>query len=96
MTILAKFEKQPIDRQDYDIDFADWLVGMNDTAPGPTGAAVVAETGLTIITSTLTNGLVKVWVSGGDDGVTYKVTATLTTVGGRVKQAEIKIKVKEY
>jgi hypothetical protein len=38
----------------------------------------------------------KVYTSGGTDGVTYKITATVTTTGGRVKQAEIKVKVKEY
>jgi hypothetical protein len=51
---------------------------------------------LTIDLVVLTNGVVKVWTSGGTDGVTYKITATLTTVGGRTKQAEIRVKVKEY
>lgn len=96
MTILAKFEKQPADVQDFDIDYGEWLDGMNDIAPGPTGLVVVAETGLTITASTLTDGRVKIWTSGGIDGTTYKITATVTTDGGRVKQAEIKVKVKEY
>jgi hypothetical protein len=96
MSILAKFEKQPADVQDFDIDFTEWLTGMSDTAPGPTGVTVVTETGLTIDLVVLTNGVVKVWTSGGTDGVTYKITATLTTVGGRTKQAEIRVKVKEY
>ena len=92
MTILAKFEKQPADKQDFDIDFSDWLTGLSDVAASHT---VTADTGITI-TSTLSGGVVKVWASGGTDGVTYKVTATLTTTGQRIKQAEIKIKVKEY
>jgi hypothetical protein len=96
MSILAKFEKQPADVQDFDIDFTEWLTGMADTAPGPTGSTVTAETGLTVVASVLANGVVKVWTSGGTDGVTYKITATLNTVGGRTKQAEIKVKVKEY
>ena len=96
MTILAKFEKQPADVQDFDIDFTDWLTGMLDTAPGPGGLVVVADEGITIITTVLSNGVVKIWTSGGTDGATYKVTATLTTAGGRTKQAEIKVKVKEY
>ena len=37
-----------------------------------------------------------IFTSGGTDGETYKITVALTTTGGRVKQAEIKIKVKEY
>ena len=96
MTILAKFEKQPADVQDFDIDFTEWLTGMSDTAAGPGGVTVVADTGLTILAFTLSNGIVKVWTAGGTDGTTYKITATITTAGSRVKQAEIKVKVKEY
>ena len=96
MSILAKFEKQPADVQDFDIDFSEWLAGMSDTAPGPGGAIVEADAGITILSSVLTDGVVKVWTSGGTDGTTYKITATVTTEGNRVKQAEIKIKVKEY
>ncbi len=96
MTILAKFEKQPADVQDFDIDFTEWLAAMSDTAPGPDGVAVEADTGITILSTILKDGVVKVWTSGGTDGTTYKITATVSTEGNRVKQAEIKIKVKEY
>ena len=96
MTILAKFEKQPADIQDFDIDFTEWLTGMQDTAPGPTGAAVVCDDGLDIPLFTLVDGVVKVWTSGGADGVTYKITATVTTIGGRTKQAEIKVRVRDH
>lgn len=96
MSVLAKFEKQPADIQDFDIDFTDWLTGMFDTASGPDGIAVVADSGITILAFVLADGVVKIWTSGGTDGVTYKITATVTTAGNRVKQAEIKIKVKEY
>ena len=94
MTILAKFEKQPADVQDFDIDFTEWLTGMVDTAPGPEGLTVVADSGLTIVATRLLDGYVKVWTAGGVDGTTYKITATVTTIGNRVKQAEIKVKVK--
>ena len=97
MSILARFEKQPADVQDFDIDFTEWLVGMgNDTAPGPGGVAVVADAGITMVAAVLNDGVVKVWTAGGTDGTTYKITATVTTHGNRVKQAEIKVKVKEY
>lgn len=95
MTILAKFEKQPADIQDFDIDFSEWLAGMSDAAPGPTGLTVVVEDGLTLAAQQLLNGVAKVYTSGGTDGFTYKITATVTTTGGRTKQAEIKVKVKE-
>ena len=93
MTVLARFQKQPADRQDYDIDFTDYLAALADE-----GESVVttAEPGITLLAYNLNNGVVKVWLEGGTDGQTYKVTVTLTSKGGRVKQAEIKIKVKEY
>ncbi|PUE08990.1 hypothetical protein B9Z51_08635 [Limnohabitans sp. T6-5] len=99
MTILAKFEKQPADVQDYNIDYNEWLAGLEDTAPGPatpTNMRVVAEAGITVDRYTLVQGVATVWLSGGTDGQSYKVTVTVTTVGGRTKQAEIKVKVKEY
>lgn len=92
MPILEKFIKQPADVQDYDIDFNEWLAAFPDTA---LSHVAVAEAGLTLQFSQLLNGVVKVWLSGGADGGKYKVTATLTTTGGRVKQAEIQVSVKE-
>lgn len=98
MPILEKYIKQPGDTQDYDIDFDDYLTFHSDTG---TSHTAVAETGLTLASSQLltangvTNSRVKVWVSGGTDGTTYKVTVTLTTTGGRVKQVEISVRVKE-
>lgn len=93
MTVLARFQKQPADRQDYDIDFTDYLAALADE-----GKSVVttAEPGIAVTAYSLNAGVVKVWLEGGTDGQTYKVTVTLTSKGGRVKQAEIKIKVKEY
>lgn len=92
MSILKKFVKQPADRQDYDISFVPWLTKLADAGAS---ATVVVDTGLTLSSFTLVDGVVKVWVLGGVDGISYKVTVTLTTVGSRVKQVEIVIKVKE-
>ena len=92
MTIAGKFTKQPIEVQDYDIDFNEYLEFHNDVALTHTA---VAEAGVSILSSALTGGVVKVFVSGGTDGNTYKVSATITTQGGRVKQGDILVKVKE-
>lgn len=96
MPILARYEQQPGETLDYDFDFyTNFLSTLGDTAPGPGGLVVTVEPGLTLQSSSLTDGRVKVWLSGGKDGSGYKVTATVTTTGGRVKQAEIYVKVKE-
>lgn len=93
MSILAKFTKQPVEVQDYDIDFTDYLTSQSDTA---STHVVTAETGITVVSSNLTAGVVKVFVSGGIDGKQYKVSASITTAGGRVKQGDILIRVREF
>lgn len=37
----------------------------------------------------------KIWVGGGADGSTYKITALITTLVGRVEEFEFKLKVKD-
>ncbi|MFN9291054.1 MAG: hypothetical protein ACK6EB_23535 [Planctomyces sp.] len=92
MGVLGKFSKQPVEVQDYDIDFNEYLTSQSDTA---SSFVVAADPGVTIASSSLVAGVVKVFVSGGLDGEQYKISATVTTTGGRVKQADILIKVKE-
>lgn len=93
MGILGKFTKQPVEVQDYDIDFGEYLTSQSDTAVSHTTAA---ESGVTIMSSNLVGSVVKVFVAGGTDGNQYKVSATVTTTGGRVKQGDILVRVKEF
>lgn len=93
MSILAKFTKQPVEVQDYDIDFNSYLASQSDTA---SAHAVMADSGITVASSNLTAGVVKVFVSGGVDGGQYKVSASITTAGGRLKQGDILIRVREF
>lgn len=90
---LASYTKQPGETLDYDIDFQEqWLSVINDTISSFT---VTSDAGITVVSSFLLGGIVKVFVSGGLDGQTYKVTVRVTTTGGRIREADIKIKVKE-
>lgn len=92
--ILETYIKQPNEVQDYDIDFNEYLAGMgNDTI---TSHVVEADAGINVDTSLVINGVVKIFLSGGTDGGRYNVTARVTTAGGRVREGEIQIKVKEY
>jgi len=92
MPILETFTKQPADVQDYDIDFAEYLDGLADTAATD---AVTADPGITVMSHTVIGKTVKVWLSGGVHLGRYKVTVRLTTAGGRVKEVEILILVRE-
>lgn len=98
MAIIGKVFKQPVEVQDYDIDFTEWLASVVDVAPGPAtnnNLSIVAPAGITLMSYTLITGVVKLWVSGGTDGVSYKIVVTLTSVGGRIKQVELQIKIKD-
>jgi len=87
------FQKQPADQLDYDLDFTDWIP-TDDTITGASAVSSVPDQ-LSVVSVLISGPVVKVWVAGGVDGANYKVTATITTTRGRVKQLEFKIRVKE-
>lgn len=89
---LGNFPKQPIDVLDYDIDYSQWLtVGDNVQS-----ATVVVEPNDLILDATFINDpRIKIWLAGGTHLTTYKVTVTMTTADGRIKQDEFRVKVKD-
>lgn len=97
MTVLAKFKKYPDEVQDYDIDFSDWLEGLGaDTSVSHTIKDF--PDGLSVLASHLNTqtGIVKVWVTGGETNEIYPIVVVLTTAAGRVKEAEISVRVIPY
>lgn len=100
--ILGKYTKQPAETLDYDIDFTDFLadgdklaVTGNPPVPSPLNVTV-SPAGLTVgSTFVISQMIIKQWISGGVDGVKYKVTVTATTEGGRVVQNEFIVTVKD-
>lgn len=91
--IIGNFTKQPADELDYDVDCSRWLIA-NDTIS--TVVISIDGAGLVNPSTLISSNRFKVWLSGGMNGTSYKVTATITTDGGRVKQVEFKVKVKDY
>ena len=84
--------KQPADRLDYDISFEDWLPEGDFVE---TATASVSPTGELAIDDILVlSPLVKVWLSDGLNGGSYKVTVTATTNQGRVKETDFKVRVR--
>jgi len=92
MALIATHTQQPADTLDYDVTYEDWLEA-GDAVESAT--ATVAPAGLDVVVL-IASPIVKLWVSEGVDKTTYKITLTTTTVDGRVKQDEIRIKVKDY
>lgn len=100
MAILKTYTKQPADRLDYDFDYSAWLSVGDELISAVfliellEGIPSEAPMGLTsqVVMPTYT----KAWLVGGISGEVYKVSCTVTTARGRVKQDEIKIRLKEY
>ena len=89
---LPKKTKQPNDILDYDVRYSRWLASDDELQ----SKTITADEGITIDSSVIVDGeFVKVWLSGGTDGETYKVTVLAVTVNGRSKEKEFRIKVKE-
>lgn len=95
LRLIARWQKQPADTQDYDIDFGEWLESISDTPRAINPITVSVPAGITLVTSELIGNIVKVWLSGGTDKAHYKVSILLHTTGGRVKEVEFEIRVKE-
>lgn len=91
-TALDKFPKQPGDTEDFDISFEDYLLARDDTIDSH---EVTVPDGINVVSSAVVGGVVKLWVSGGTNGKKYRITVTVTTTGGRIKNAEIDIEVRE-
>lgn len=101
--ILGTFDKQPADVLDYDIDFSsilddgDTVASVGDP-PVPTPLSRVSSpSGLTFGPTVVINSgkTVKQWISGGTNRIQYKITLTVTTNAGRVKQVEFVVRVKD-
>ena len=91
--MLGTFTKQPVDRLDYDLDYGQWLSAGDNlesviVEATPTGSLNVEQV-------FIADPKVKVWLSGGVSGTTYKITITTTTADTRVRQDEFKLRVKE-
>lgn len=84
---------QPDESLDYDLDYTDWLTTGDNVSSATVTVTPADELAATLVQ--INDPRVKVWLEGGVDGTTYKVSVTMTTADGRVKQDEFKIRVKE-
>lgn len=87
------FQKQPADQLDYDLDFSEWLPDT-DVITGVVATSSSPE--LTILAASVYGTTAKIFVAGGLDNATYKVTTTIATQEGRIKEHDFKIRVRDY
>lgn len=102
MAILGTIQKQPAEVIDFDIDCADYFGGVDSSDTINTITAVVSSgSGLTLGPGSLPETALvgtqrgKVWIGAGTTGTTYKVTVTMTSVAGRVREYDVRVIVKE-
>lgn len=98
MAVLGSFVMQPADEWDYDIDYREWMT-PSDGLSNQVAPVVTAEPeGLVVekVVRDYDNRTVKVWLSGGVDGVRYKVEVTTRTREGRTRQDEFYITVRDF
>jgi len=81
--------KDPSDVKDYAIDWSVLLTAEGETTINTSTWAVSVPTGLTINSSTTGTTTTIVWVSAGTSGVTYGLTNTIVTAGGRTHERTI-------
>lgn len=93
-------DKDPNENLDYDIDWAGTVDAPGRAFGDALASSVWAITGnddtvLVIGITSFSTTIAKVWLSGGTLKVNYKLTNTVTTVGGRTMEKSGYLLIKE-
>lgn len=91
--MLGIVQKQPADKLDYDVDFSRWIT--DDDEITTVASAVDPDGSLIVDTVSVASPSVKVWLRGGESGKSYKVTLTVSTAFGRIKEVDFRVRVKD-
>lgn len=92
MAMIGAFIKQPEEVESYSIDYSKDLTQGDNVK---SAVITVTPTGLTVRSHVVKDPKVRIWLSGGVNGESYKVTCTVTTEDGRVLQDEFRVKIKD-
>jgi hypothetical protein len=95
MSVLDTKTKQPAERLDFDILYDDWLTPGDGITAANVTLLIEPDGELESPLHVTSDATLKVWLEGGINGTTYKVTITTETDDGRIKQDEFKVKVKD-
>lgn len=92
--IIGMVQKQSAEYLDYDVDFTEWMPNGDIITSAEVTVSPAGE--LTSNNIMILNPIVKFWLADGVNGSTYKLTVKITTDGGRIKEDELKIRVRDY
>lgn len=87
---MKTFVKQPRDHLDYDIDLSDWLEKSDEIE----AVDVTAPDGINLDQVSVLPTRIKLWISGGTSGQTYKFSPLIHTES-RSKEVDFIIVVAE-
>ena len=92
--------KDPDATLDYPFDWRAKTHGHGDSdwlAPNETivSYVITVDDGLTLLSSSQSNGIVTAWISGGEVGKWYKVACKIETNMGRIDERTMHIRVEE-
>ncbi|MBP9155855.1 MAG: hypothetical protein KBF48_12995 [Xanthomonadales bacterium] len=108
MSILGVVMKQPAEVIDFDIDYSEYFLQLSGGDTISTVTAVISSgndgggddlvlgPGGLPETVLVGDDKGKVWIGAGVDGVTYKITVTMTSTAARVREHDVRIIVKEF
>jgi hypothetical protein len=88
---MQSFTKDPVAVLDFEWDWSAWLASGETISE----ASVIATSGLTVNSSTVSGSRVSAWVSGGTAGQSYAVKCQVTTSAGRTDARSITITVSD-
>lgn len=71
---MSTFVHDPDSVLPYTVDWSAWLAGFGDPAPTITSHEVIAEPGITVVSSSHTDTTITAVLSGGTAGKIYRVT----------------------
>lgn len=99
MARIGKYVKAQAERKRYQIDYTNWLdageavLSVVFTIPNNSLTNLIAVDGIAVLPGSLG---VQYYISGGLDGVTYNIIATLiTTTGPQTRVDDIVVSVRE-
>ncbi|MBD9415929.1 hypothetical protein IB234_15305 [Pseudomonas sp. PDM16] len=90
---LGNFPKQPAERLSKSITYADALDDGDEVSA--VMSCVVDPAGLVVVPTLVNGSRVRLWVSEGEDGSSYKITVKVQTAGGEIFEDELTCKVRD-
>jgi hypothetical protein len=85
--------KDPSDEVDYHVNWTRYLTRVGDTILSSSWPVV--PSGITRLTDTHDDTRATIWLAGGTDGNDYLLTNRIVTVGSRIREKSIMVRVRE-